>query len=277
MIGLPTWSQPTPPEPGLPVGFPEFSRWSLSPFSYSTGIQLGQILNLRRERPVFSTFEGDLMLGFGTSFGEKVDRVCVESELPTQSRARISSEELARLTQEARNSCALFRNPWRFSFLSSNLFDRIVPMKGRPVLLYFINYFSAIAPSHILKRTSNTLLDAFPVDPNLALATSFRIPSWKALHPESGFISGRIVRASLENSLRKTFEVVIQENENSDSFRAMTVSNEGLFRYITHAMLTGRQLRIEYIRLFSRHSALIQSIWTHMTDYRIIGVEIIPD
>jgi hypothetical protein len=167
----------------------------------------------------------------------------------------------------------LFNNPWRFSFLRRSLFDHISRIKERPVVIYYVNYY--VAPSHVLMNTANQVLEAFPVQPDLKLEPNFRIPSWSALHPEAGVIVGRIVQASLEFPLRKTYEVIIQESENADNFRAMSVSDRKLFQYINKAMLSGRQVRIEYTRLFRPHGTILSTIFNYLTNFRVISVELV--
>ena len=126
-------------------------------------------------------------------------------------------------------------------------------------------------------KTKNQVLGAFPVQPDLKIEPSFRVSSWQALHPEAGVITGRIVQASLEYPVRKTYEIIIQERENANNFRAMSVNNGDMFRYINRAMLTGKQLRIEFIRLHRPHSRFLSALFNYMTNYRIISVEILPD
>lgn len=258
----------------VPEDFPLFTRFSVSPFYYSTGLQLGNVLSVRRERPILSTFEGELNLGIGSTKGPLIDRGCVADIVEPQVNRRTPPARVEELTREASVSCEIFRNPWRFSFLSTPLFERMSAIKDRPVVIYFINYY--VAASHILMRTTNMILDAYPVSPNLPIEPVFRISSWARMHPEAGFITGRVVRASLENSLRRSYEIVIQESQNTNNFRTMSIADHDLFRYITHAMLTGKLLRLEYIRQFRAHAAISQTIWTYMTAFRIIGVEVMP-
>src|SRR5215471_3301273 len=49
----------------LPPNFPEL-RLSVNPLYHSVGLKLGHVLGVSRQRMVFRTFEGELMLGFGT-------------------------------------------------------------------------------------------------------------------------------------------------------------------------------------------------------------------
>jgi hypothetical protein len=225
---------------------------------------------------VFRTFEGELMLGFGTGPERVVDRQCAQTVLGRQTGTlRSRQQDQPELRERAANKCTLFINPWPFSFLSRALRDTIEEIKDNPTAIYYVNYY--IAPSHLLMKTKNQVLGAFPVQPDLKIEPSFRVSSWQALHPEAGVITGRVVQASLEYPVRKTYEIIIQERENANNFRAMSVNNGDMFRYINRAMLTGKQLRIEFIRLHRPHSRFLSALFNYMTNYRIISVEILSD
>ena len=254
-----------------PKDFP-FIGFSINPIYHSIGVRLGNVLTIRRERPVLRTFEGEQMLGFGTNPRPIVDRQCVQSILGERSPNQQATDANRR---EADRKCFLVNNPSRFSTLNSSLYDKITEIKDQPLLIYYITHH--IAPSHVLMRTRDRVLRGFPTIPNLRIDPSFRIPSWSELHPESGVITGRVVQASLEFSVRKSYEIIIQENQNGDNFRAMSVNDGNMFRYIMHAMLTGKLLRIEFVRLYRPHAAVLSFIFNYMTDFRIISVEIIGD
>lgn len=253
-----------------PEDFPVFS-FSINPIYHSIGLQLGHVLSIRRERIFIRTFEGEMMLGVGSNPGSVVDRQCVRTVLDEQGPSGNQQVQDAR-QRRANTDCFLFDNPWRFSTLKTPVFNKIAALKNDSMLIYYINYH--VAPSYALTKTTNKVLDAFATVPNLKIKPRYRISSWSGLHPEAGIITGRVVRASLEYSLRKTYEVIIQESENADHFRAMSINDGRLFRYVTQAMLTGKLLRIEYVRLFQPHSRFLSALFNYMTDYRIISVEI---
>lgn len=261
----------------LPEGFPKL-RFRINPFYHSIGLKLGFILNVRRERPILSTYEGEMMLGVGTGPDTVVDRQCMQAILQQGTSTRRSTLD-DRQDQELRarvaEECALFNNPWRFSFLSDDLFRAMVPSKDRPVLIYYVNYY--FAPSHILMQTGNQALAVFPTQPNLQINRRYSIPAWTRIQPESGVITGRIVQASIEFPVRKTYEVIIQESENANNFRAMSVSDRGLFQYINQAMLTGKRVRVSYVRLFGPHASVMSTLFNYLTNMRVTAVEIIDD
>jgi hypothetical protein len=149
----------------------------------------------------------------------------------------------------------------------------MVAVKEKPVIIYYINYYVSLA--HLLMNTRNEVLDVFATQPDLNIEPNFSIPAWSGIQPEVGVINGRIVQASLEFPIRKSYEVIIQESENANNFRAMSVSDAKLFNYITRAMLTGRQLRIRYMRLYGPHAGLMTSMLNYMTSMRIISVDVI--
>lgn len=268
LIPLATWAQKPDPN-DTPADFP-IIRFSMNPFYHSTGFYLGHVLNVRRMRPILSTYEGEMMIGFGSNPRPVVDRRCVQAYVAAQKSGTPAENQLA-----AEQECALFPNPWKFSSLSLSLRDAITVIKERPVVIFYTNYLWV--PSHILTKTNNLAEAAFAVNPNLNLPSSFRVPAWARIHPEAGNITGRIVKASMENLLIKSYEVIIQESENSDNFRAMSVNDGALFRYITQAMLTGKKMRIEYIRLYRPHSWFLSTLLNYATQYRIISVDLLND
>jgi hypothetical protein len=272
LTSIPVLAQdPQPSE--LPRDYPEI-RFSLNFTYHSLGLKLGHLLGVRRERPILSTYEGELMLGYGSSPETVVERQCRQEILQQgTSTRRTPAQDQEDLNKKVDAKCRLFDNPWRFSFLNFPLFTALSGMHDDPIVLYYVNYY--IAPSHILMRTNNQLLAAFPVQQNLKIDNSYRIPSWSAVHPEAGTITGRVVQASVEYPLRKTYEIVIQESQNANNFRAMSVSDADMFVYIQRAMLTGRPMRIEFVRLYRPHGTLMSALFNYMTSLRVISVELL--
>lgn len=259
----------------LPKDFPEL-RFTINPLFHSIGVKLGNALSVRRVRPVARTFEGELMLGFGTAPDLVTDRQCAQSILQRgTSTRRSNTREDPELRKRADEQCALFNNPWRFSFLSRRLFESVKEIKDVPVVIYFVNYF--LAPSHLLMQTRNQALNVFPVQSDLQIEPSHSVPSWRGVHPEAGTITGRVVQASLEYPVRKTYEVIIQESQNANNFRAMSVNDGEMFRYITRAMLTGKLLRIEFVQLYRAHGRFKSWLLNYMTNFRIVSVSVVDD
>jgi hypothetical protein len=256
----------------IPPDFPSIG-FTLNPSYSAIGLHFGSILNVRRERPVLSTYEGELMMGLGSNPGPKEDRVCAQSRMDSIRQRTGNQQEQNALAKSSATDCLLFKNPWRFSFLNDELYSRMISVKERPVLIYYITHLFSF--SHILMRTRNHVQQVFPIMPNLKIEPHFQISSWSQFHPESGHITGRIVGASSVNVLIKSYEVIIQEGENASNFRAMSISDGDLFRYITRAMLTGKRLRIEYVRLFGLHAQTVAFFWNYLTEYRVIAVDVI--
>jgi hypothetical protein len=261
----------------LPEDFPDL-RFTVNPAYHSIGVKLGHALSVRRERLVLRTFEGELMLGFGTNPDQVKDRGCVQSVLSQGTSTRRAPQRPDQeLQNRADEECTLFTNPWRFSFLSKSLFDKAVNTKVESVVVYYVNYYTYLRPSHLLMKTTNRLLNIFPVQGDLKIEPGFKISAWPRLHPQAGVITGRIVHASLEYPVRKTYEVIIQESENANNFRAMSVNDREMFQYITRAMLTGKRMRIEFMRLHGPHGQALTALFNYMTDFRIISVELLND
>src|SRR5262249_47476245 len=117
-------------------------------------------------------------------------------------------------------------------------------------------------------------LDVFPIQPDLKVDDSYALSTWKRAYPESGVVKGRVVQASLEYPFRKTYEVIIQESENANNFRAMSIHDGRLFRYISRAMLTGKPMVIEYVRLYQAHGRFVSTLFNYMTHYRIVAAKL---
>lgn len=268
LVPIVAWAQEPDPN-DTPADFP-IIRFSMNPLYSSTGFYLGHVLNVRRVRPILSTYEGEMMIGFGSNPRPVVDRRCVQAYVAAQKEGSPAKNQLT-----AEQECALFPNPWKFSFLSRSLKDTISVIKESPVVIFYTHHLWV--PSHILTQTHNLAAAAFAVNPNLNLPSNYRVASWTGIHPEAGSITGRIVKASMENHLIKSYEVIIQESENADNFRAMSVNDGAFFRYITQAMLTGKKMRIDYIRLYRPHSWLLSTLLNYATQYRIISINLLDD
>lgn len=251
----------------IPENFPVV-RFSINPLYYSTGFYLGHVLNVRRVRPILSTFEGEMMIGFGSNPQPVSDRRCMQMYMATP-----RPDEKQNIEEVARQECMLFQNPWKFSFLSQGLQNTLVILKERPVVVFYTNYL--FIPQYLLTKTRNYASAAFAVNPNLQIPRSFQVRSWRSIQPEAGSITGRIVKASFENPLRKSYELIIQESENADNFRTMSVNDGDLFRYISQAMLTGKLMRIEYVRLFRPHAVALSTLFNYATHYRVVSVTLL--
>jgi hypothetical protein len=259
--------------PDLPADYPSIG-FSMNPLYYSVGVKFGIVLNPHRDRIMFRTFEGDLMLGLGTSPGQVSDRRCEQAVIGPQQRRAGGNQQLQdELRKKATEECFLFRNPLPLSYLSSATHDIMVGLANKPAVVYYINYY--ITPRRLLMRTNNQVLNVFPITPDLQIEKSFQLRSFTRLRPEAGYINGRVVQASYEFPLRKTYEVIIQESENANNFRAMSVSNGRMFRYITRAMLTGKLMRIGYMRLLRPEGAVLSTFFNYLTNFRVISVELV--
>jgi hypothetical protein len=87
-----------------------------------------------------------------------------------------------------------------------------------------------------------------------------------------GDIVGRVVKASLDHVILKTFEVTIQ-NQLDNSFSYLSVDDPQVFDALVRAMMSGRILKIGYIRLFGLQARLLSLVRGYDTADRIVSVD----
>ena len=254
-------------------------EYSRNPLYVSEGYKLGYVLDFYRYGIFPWSYEGTMMIGFGTGRQRFVDNHCAQNHIAT-AEGISDPVQKQRVLDEANKDCYVFSNPWPFSTLTESRYrnyERIDNVATTPVLLYYIVPW--ISVERLITRTRHFVEGIYPVNPGANLPPSFKLddsgfPTAGWINIKRGFVDGRIVSASLDHWLRKSFEVTIQAGELGNNFRRMSVSSQEMFNYILATMLTGRMARIGYIELLGFENAILQVGKDYDTPYRIVSVEL---
>jgi hypothetical protein len=252
-----------------------------NPYYASEGFRLGFILDFHRAGFPFWIFsyEGQMMTGFGSDRIAAIDQYCMKDEMNWIEAIKDQNKKKAAIDQ-ANQQCFVLNNPWHFSTLQSGIYQRYLSLhdvQSTPVLVYYVS--PIVALSHVITSTDNFIEGVYATNPNLNLPKSYRIPSSEIpiaerLNVDHGFVEGRVVTASLEHYIRKSFEVTIQEGPYGNNFRRMSVSDQTMFDYIVSAMLTAKMVRVEYLKITSFENSLLRIGRYYDTPYQVVGLEI---
>jgi hypothetical protein len=258
---------------------PQPIYYNRNPLYKSEGYCLGYILDFHRENLLLWSYEGTMMLGYGTARADMVDPYCIDRA--RNAAAKISNPAKAsQALAAAQQSCHIFQNPWKFSTLSAPLYHKylsVTETQYQPVMIYFAE--PSYSPKTLITHTDTFLYDIYPIKVDLNLPESFQIPEYEmpiglSINEGKGFSDGRIVKASLDHYFRKSFEVVIQEGVNGNNFRRMSVANQDMFNYIIKAMQTGRMLHIGYVQITGLEEEFVDIAKSYDTNFRIVSVEL---
>lgn len=240
-----------------------------NPYYESQGFRLGYILDFARFGIVIPSYEGKLMLGFGSSPDSDIDPRCYATKMRNKVAPEIAKKE-----------CLTVSNPWPFSTLDSSVFKQYsgyTDAKTAPVLVYYVR--PTLSPEHEVTNTKNFVEGIYRLNPNIKMASAIdgresasELPA--RLNREEGYIEGRVVKASLDHPLRKSFEITIQEGPLGSNFKQMSVSSQDVFNYIVQTMLTGKLVRIGYLKLQGLENDIYLIGKDYDTAYRVITVEL---
>jgi len=254
-------------------------EYNRNPYYQEEGYRLGSILNFYRYRIFPWSYEGTMMMGFGAGRQDFIDQLCLDARTQgTENIADANKRQTA--VDQATRSCYIFTNPWPFSTLNHQLllaFEQLGNAQVSPILLHYSVPYISI--ENIITQTKNFVEGIYPINPDAKIAHSYhisesQIPFSGSLNIKRGFIDGRVVKASLDHLLRKSFEVTIQEGKLGNNFTRMSVDNQEVFNYILAAMLTGKLVHIEYLELIGFEASLVRVMRDYDTPYRVIGVEL---
>lgn len=240
------------------------------------GYRLGFISNFGSEGiQELWMLEGQLNQGTATTMGPIYDRVCVEEHEKAANSVE-DPQRHAAIVAKAQDRCYLTEQPWPFSATDSDLLKQWDSMGVVPVVIYFER--PVWTPYQLVTQTRDYLLGIFPINPSLAIEKKHVLRSslggGKYFNREKKTIVGRIVKATLEQPIRKVYEVVIEEGLTGNSFLRMNVDDSDMFDYIVQAMLTGKMLRIEYVRFYGFEGVIPSEIFNYNTNFRITSVEL---
>jgi hypothetical protein len=273
----------TLPALARPVQFEDLPKitYSRDPYYEERGYKLGYVIDfgLSGLIPPYRSYEGSMMLGFGSTRKDYYDPVCLNDEMIGVDTLRDPVKK-QKLTDQANEKCYIFTNPWHFSYLTSGPYEDYIAATGGkvvPVLIYFVRPIFAF--SRIVTDTSEFIEGTYPVNENLKIEKSIRLPDnampiARLLHRRSAFIPGRVVSAELQNIIRKSFEVIIQEGPSGSAFRKMSVSDQSIFDFLIKAMLSGKLLNLEYLEITGAENEILRIGKDYDTRFRIVGVQV---
>jgi hypothetical protein len=251
-----------------------------NPIWRSVGYRLGFLLNMRYQwdQLVVWAYEAQMILGFGTSTGPIVELNCYTAAI-NQAQDTTDQAEKNLAVKTAADECYLFANPIRLSTYDGKYYEIFNNLKkDQPVVVYFA--IPTVTIAGLFTKSKDWIYGIYTINPDQESPHSYRvpysyIPIASLINPEEGTIQGRVVQLSVEHPIRKTYEAIIQEQENDNSFTAMSVNDPKMFNFIKQAMLTGKYLQIKYVRLFTPEGWLISAVWPYNTYFRIIEVTIL--
>jgi hypothetical protein len=236
---------------------------------------------------IFWHYEAELMLGLGTSPDVMEDSACLTYEtLAADAIQDQAKRDLA--LQQIREDCAIDRNPWPFSVVDYSLYQKSVSLAAAPVVVYYvrpiwspIGVFESGSIKALWTYTKNYVTRIFPTNPDeptfkFYSITEGELPFASKINPVSGYIEGRIIKATMESPIRKTYEVTIQEGALGNNFTSLSVNNSRLYDHIVMSMLSGRMVRVGYVKLFSWQGEVESLIRGYRTYYRMTSIEVLP-
>lgn len=250
-----------------------------NPLTYSEGFQLGFITDYHRDGFFVWSYEGELMVGYGSSRKEIYDQDCLQRW--EEIIAATKSEKSRDRAQKAKErECFIFNNPTKFSSLFDTYFEQyksLGDLNFTPVLIYY--RIPLWSPKHLITRTYSFIYGIYPVNASIDLPKKIELkesemPIGLNINVRKGIIDGRVVQASLDHYFRKSFEITIQQGPLGSIFKRMSVSDQGIFDYITHAMLSGKMVRLEYVELTGLQNNIVRIGKDYDTPFRIISVEV---
>ena len=218
--------------------------WSFNPMQYSAGYVLGTLTGVNINGYVIQTLEGFVKVGASSTSGGYVNQHCLnEAKDKLKSGADYPAQYAA-----AEQNCTVQLNPWPFSSENEFLLNKLAAIGDSEVILFYKSYFWVP-----FVQSPNLLEKIYLVDPNvLPPKASDQVPIPIMAHVPrlvTGYFIGRVVKASLDNVVRKAHQIVVQQGVGGAIYNQMSVPNHKLFDFIVRAMATGKYMRIYYYEL----------------------------
>lgn len=256
----------------------------VNPFFSTKGYILGEVGTIRNEGfPIWRyRYEGSLMQGIGNIPGPIIDNGCEEQRqsilVDRWMRGVNSKNEGLGVEVDgsfSENPCELGHNPLPFSFFSRRTAKKILYLRTGLEVFYFVR--PTIAPQAVLTRTRNFIGDVWPIDRSIELEESISsrgLPVSRVVTRERGVVSGRVILATVENVVFKTYEIIIQSVAQGNEFKALSVHDPRVFDYLVDSMFAGRRVKIEFVRIAPGTGMFsdLRGRWTH---FRIVKVDLL--
>lgn len=246
---------------------------SWNPTRTSQGYVLGLLFGVSSRGIFIKTLEGSVKLGKLSSHGGYLDRLCFESAIAN---SRVGSPTYASEEAAARAQCSVDMNPWPFSHLNEKLLLNMRKVDGQYVLLHYRSYLYVPFTDSI-----NYLARVYPVLPDIVpVGTTYETKQVRfsaSINYSSGFVEGRIVKASYDGVIRKARELIIQMGNAGNVFEKVSVSDPALFDFAIRAMASNHYLRIYYYRLFGPLGAPQRLLFGYDTNFRAWRIQVLQE
>lgn len=267
-------------EPAVnPQPVPSFPRvrWSPDPFYTSEGFRLGHIIKMTYGGLFIFAYEGQMTLGTGATMQTFFDRDCYALKVSNLSKD-LDPGEHARALARIEKECTVTENPWPFSFFDKDLYQDYLHSNYDLVVVYYIRPLFSLW--RIFTKSMNYVKRIWKTNANYKVAKEYKLDknaflTGEELYAKESYVEGRIVKASMDHLLRKTYEVIIQEGNYSPSYVAMTINDPDMFDHVVKCMLSGKLLRIGYVKLFAFQGFIASAVRDYDTYYRITSIETI--
>lgn len=255
-------------------------RGSWNPLRYEEGYILGALANVTSKGVVIKTLEGEVKMGVNSTHGGILSRDCYESQLE-QLTQRLETGHNSRAPNEQERSqaadvCTEPLNPWKFSSYNNGLLSKFDNVEGQMIMLFYRSYY--LLP---LLETSNYFSDIYVINPEAlpegAVAEASPMAIVRNFHYGVGYIEGRIVKAWMNNVVRKAYEIVLQVGPSGDIYHQISVNDKKLFDFAVKAMSTGRYLKVTYYQLYTPFAAPINVVRGYQTNQRAQRLEVIRE
>ena len=288
-----------------PNDMPDVPSFYFNPIKTEIGYRLGFVQEIRQpfnypntDTPVFPHYEGKILMGYASGPSEIMDQRCLDDGYAYLSHKMTAQERRAKKT-EVEHLCMIDENPWPFTILDGKLYEqygggftRMNDLGARPVLVYYFREASVPYTGNLLAFISTQNFYAFWAESKSIVKRLWRVDqSYPApkyylntnvgsifdprINPENGRIpSARVVKATLDHSLLKTYEITVQQTIGGNNWRRLSVDNKEMFDHIVMAMRTGRLVSLTYTELWSVE-AWVKSLIGYTTPYRVASIEIL--
>lgn len=261
----------------LPPDVPKV-RFTVNPLYSQEGFRMGHLLQFTSV--IGWHYEGSLMQGYASSPGPLVDQTCVQN---------MTKAGRATTTAEIESICAFDENPWHFSAVDGTLFKEIQGSdQPKPVVVYYsrpiwsaLGAIANLAPQVMWSNTLNIAQKVWIVKPPDTMFKIYSLEQGELGHiaevisHAEGYVEGRVVKATLDHLLRKTYEITIQLGDGGNNFKRMSVNDPAMFDHLVLAMMSGKLLRLGYVHYFQSVEGWYSDLRGYQTLYRITSVEVL--
>lgn len=203
--------------------------------TYSEGYRMGQLTKYSVKGMVFKSGEGQLLMG--------------------------SESTVYQITDSEGNKKMI--NPWYFSVVDDKMKAKLKKEIGNYLVL---EYHQARVKSPKLE-TEYTIVNVEKI--GLALTKTCSAKEFTDGSKSEGTRVGRIVKASRKGTMSKSWEIIIQQGNSGNQFKAMSISDdEELYDCAVEFLKAGQKVKMTY-----DESHLNLNVFGRDTNYDLVKIE----